>query len=198
MIKELLFASHNAGKIAEIKQMLAPFGINVKSAVDMDLPDVEETGVTFAENSLLKSQTIAKATGIPCIADDSGLCVDALNGAPGVYSARYAPNRDFEKGMDKLLSEMAKSPNKSRAAHFSCVVSLAYPDGRYELFEGRVDGHIATKKMHGEEGFGYDPLFVPEGYDCSFAQMSHETKNSMSHRGRAMQKFLAYLKTLQD
>ena len=198
MIKELLFASHNAGKIAEIKQMLAPFGINVKSALDMDLPDVEETGVTFAENSLLKSQTIAKATGIPCIADDSGLCVDALNGAPGVYSARYAPNRDFEKGMDKLLSEMAKSPNKSRAAHFSCVVSLAYPDGRYELFEGRVDGHIATKKMYGEEGFGYDPLFVPEGYDCSFAQMSHETKNSMSHRGRAMQKFLAYLKTLQD
>ncbi len=198
MIKELLFASHNAGKIAEIKQMLAPFGINVKSALDMDLPDVEETGVTFAENSLLKSQTIAKATGIPCIADDSGLCVDALNGAPGVYSARYAPNRDFEKGMDKLLSEMAQSPNKSRAAHFSCVVSLAYPDGHYELFEGRVDGHIATKKMHGEEGFGYDPLFVPEGYDCSFAQMSHEAKNSMSHRGRAMQKFLAYLKTLQD
>lgn len=198
MIKELLFASHNAGKIAEIKQMLAPFGINVKSALDMDLPDVEETGVTFAENSLLKSQTIAKATGIPCIADDSGLCVDALNGAPGVYSARYAPNRDFEKGMDKLLSEMAQSPNKSRAAHFSCVVSLAYPDGRYELFEGRVDGHIAMQKMHGEEGFGYDPLFVPDGYDCSFAQMSHETKNSMSHRGRAMQKFLAYLKTLQD
>ena len=197
-ITEILFASHNAGKIAEIKQMLAPFGINVKSALDMDLPDVEETGVTFAENSLLKSQTIAKATGIPCIADDSGLCVDALNGAPGVYSARYAPNRDFEKGMDKLLSEMAQSPNKSRAAHFSCVVSLAYPDGHYELFEGRVDGHIATKKMHGEEGFGYDPLFVPEGYDCSFAQMSHEAKNSMSHRGRAMQKFLAYLKTLQD
>lgn len=196
MIKELLFASHNAGKIAEIKQMLAPFGINVKSALDMDLPDVEETGVTFAENSLLKSQTIAKATGIPCIADDSGLCVDALNGAPGVYSARYAPNRDFEKGMDKLLSEMAQSPNKSRAAHFSCVVSLAYPDGHYELFEGRVDGHIATKKMHGEEGFGYDPLFVPEGYDCSFAQMSHEAKNSMSHRGRAMQKFVAYLQTL--
>ena len=196
MIKELLFASHNAGKIAEIKQMLAPFGINVKSALDMDLPDVEETGVTFAENSLLKSQTIAKATGIPCIADDSGLCVDALNGAPGVYSARYAPNRDCEKGMDKLLSEMAQSPNKSRAAHFSCVVSLAYPDGRYELFEGRVDGHIAIQKMHGEEGFGYDPLFVPEGYDCSFAQMSHEAKNSMSHRGRAMQKLVAYFQTL--
>ncbi len=176
--------------------MLAPFGINVKSALDMDLPDVEETGVTFAENSLLKSQTIAKATGIPCIADDSGLCVDALNGAPGVYSARYAPNRDFEKGMDKLLSEMAKSSNKSRAAHFSCVVSLAYPDGHYELFEGRVNGHIATQKMYGEQGFGYDPLFVPEGYDCSFAQMSHETKNSMSHRGRAMQKLVAYLQTL--
>lgn len=197
MIKELLFASHNAGKITEIKEMLAPFGINVKSAQDMDLPDVEETGKTFAENSLLKSQTIAKATGIPCIADDSGLCVDALNGAPGVYSARYAPDRDFEKGMDKLLAEMAQSANKSRAAHFSCVVSLAYPNGRYELFEGRVDGHIAEQKMHGNEGFGYDPLFVPEGYDCSFAQMSREAKNSMSHRGRAMQKFVAYLQKLQ-
>ena len=197
MMKEILFASHNAGKIKEIKQMLEPLGIAVKTAADMDLPDVEETGKTFAENSLIKSQTIARATGIPCIADDSGLCVDALNGAPGVYSARYAPNRDFDKGMDKLLAEMAQSGNKSRAAHFSCVVSLAYPDGRYELFEGRVDGQIAAQKMLGAEGFGYDPLFVPDGYDCSFAQMGKAEKNKISHRGRAMQKFKAYLETLQ-
>lgn len=194
--EKILFASHNAGKIAEIKNMLSPLGISVVSASDVSFPDVEETGTTFAENSLLKSQTIAKALGIPCIADDSGLCVDALDGAPGVYSARYAPNRDFDKGMDKLLSEMSASKNKSRQAHFSCVVSLAYPDGRYKLFEGRVDGKIAFEKMQGSEGFGYDPLFVPDGYDCSFAQMSSAEKNKISHRGRAMQKFKEYLLSL--
>ena len=198
MMKELVFASRNKGKITEVRDMLAPLGIMVKSALDLDLPDVEETGTTFAENSLLKSQTIAKAVGLPCIADDSGLCVDALNGAPGVYSARYAPERDFNKGMDKLLQEMAQSSNQSRSAHFSCVVSLSWPSGRYELFEGRVDGHIAANKMLGDEGFGYDPLFVPDGYDISFAQMSHKEKNKISHRGRAMEKFKAYIQTLQE
>ena len=196
ILNKILFASHNAGKIAEIKNMLAPLGISVVSAADVTFPDVEETGSTFAENSLLKSQTIAKELGIPCIADDSGLCVDALNGAPGVFSARYAPNRDFDKGIDKLLSEMKNSNNKSRKAHFSCVVSLAYPDGRYELFEGRVDGKIADEKMCGDGGFGYDPVFIPDGYDCSFAQMSKEEKNKISHRGRAMQKFKEYLMSL--
>ncbi|MBQ8670964.1 MAG: RdgB/HAM1 family non-canonical purine NTP pyrophosphatase [Alphaproteobacteria bacterium] len=193
LLKKIIFASHNAGKIAEVKEMLLPLGVEVCSADDLDLPDVEETGTTFAENSLLKSKTIAKYTGIPCIADDSGLCVDALHGAPGVYSARYAPNRDFAKGMDKLLDEIVKSGNPSRKAHFSCVVSLAYPDGKYELFEGRVDGIIAEQKMLGANGFGYDPIFIPDGYSCSFAQMSHEDKNKISHRGRAMQKFKQYL-----
>lgn len=194
-LSEVVFASHNAGKIKEIKELLQPFGINVKSALDMELPDVEETGSTFAENSLLKSQTIAELTGLPCIADDSGLCVDALNGAPGVYSARYAPNRDFDKGMEKLLAEMAQSPNKSRKAHFSCVISLAFPNGGYELFEGRVDGHIAAEK-HGNGGFGYDPLFIPDGFAKSFAQMSKDEKNQVSHRGRAVEKLKAYLKNL--
>ena len=194
-LSEVVFASHNAGKIKEIKELLQPFGINVKSALDMKLPDVEETGSTFAENSLLKSQTIAELTGLPCIADDSGLCVDALNGAPGVYSARYAPNRNFDKGMEKLLAEMAQSPNKSRKAHFSCVISLAFPNGGYELFEGRVDGHIATEKQ-GIGGFGYDPLFIPDGFAKSFAQMSKDEKNQVSHRGRAVEKLKAYLKNL--
>lgn len=194
-LSEVVFASHNAGKIKEIKELLQPFGINVKSALDMELPDVEETGSTFAENSLLKSQTIAELTGLPCIADDSGLCVDALNGAPGVYSARYAPNRDFDKGMEKLLAEMAQSPNKSRKAHFSCVISLAFPNGGYELFEGRVDGHIAAEKQ-GIGGFGYDPLFIPDGFAKSFAQMSKDEKNQVSHRGRAVEKLKAYLKNL--
>ena len=195
MLKELIFASHNKGKIKEIKELLAPLNIAVKTSDDIEIPDVEETGTTFAENSLLKSSAIAKITGIACIADDSGLCVDALNGAPGVYSARYAPNRDFNKGMDKLLTEMKESANKSRSAHFSCVISLAYPDGKYEIFEGRVDGHIAEKKQ-GNGGFGYDPLFIPDGFDKSFAELGSELKNNISHRARAMQKLLAYLKSL--
>ena len=174
-LEEIVFASHNEGKIKEIKKLLAPYGIKVKSALDMNLPDVEETGKTFEENSLLKSRTIAKLVNMPCLADDSGLCVDALNGAPGVYSARYAPNRDFDKGMEKLLAEMEKSPNKSRNAHFSCVISLAWPDGQYKVFAGQVDGKIAFHKM-GAGGFGYDPLFVPEGFTSSFAQMSQEEK----------------------
>lgn len=195
-IETIIFASHNKGKIAEIKQLLAPLKIEVKSALDMVLPDIEETGATFAENSLLKSQEIAKLLQKPCIADDSGLCVDALNGAPGVYSARYAPDRDFDKGMDKLLAEMQKSTNHSRKAHFSCVISLSCPDGNYKLFEGRVDGTIANQKMMGNDGFGYDPLFVPDGYDKSFAQMTKEEKSKISHRGRAMAQLIEYLSSL--
>ena len=195
-IEKLIFASHNGGKIAEIRQLLKPLGITVISADEMSLPDIEETGTTFAENSLLKSQTMARLTNLPCIADDSGLCVDALNGAPGIYSARYAPNRDFEQGMDKLLSEMQQSQNTTRKAHFSCVISLAYPDGEYHLFEGRTDGTIAYEKMRGNDGFGYDPLFVPDGETRSFAQMSKEEKSKISHRGRAVLQLLNYLKTL--
>lgn len=194
-LEEIVFASHNEGKIKEIKKLLAPYGIKVKSALDMNLPDVEETGKTFEENSLLKSRTIAKLVNMPCLADNSGLCVDALNGAPGVYSARYAPNRDFDKGMEKLLAEMEKSPNKSRNAHFSCVISLAWPDGQYKVFAGQVDGKIAFHKM-GAGGFGYDPLFVPEGFTSSFAQMSQEEKNKISHRGRAVEKLKDFLNNL--
>lgn len=195
-IEKLVFASHNGGKIAEMRQLLKPLGITVISADEMSLPDIEETGTTFAENSLLKSQTMARLTNLPCIADDSGLCVDALNGAPGIYSARYAPNRDFEQGMDKLLSEMQQSQNTTRKAHFSCVISLAYPDGEYHLFEGRTDGTIAYEKMRGNDGFGYDPLFVPDGETRSFAQMSKEEKSKISHRGRAVLQLLNYLETL--
>lgn len=194
-LKELIFASHNAGKIKEIREMIEPLGIELKTYKEIDIPDVEETGTTFAENSLLKSSKIAEITGIACIADDSGLCVDALNGAPGVYSARYAPDRDFDKGMEKLLAEIAKSHNLDRSAHFSCVISLAYPDGKYELFEGRINGKIAEQKQ-GTGGFGYDPIFIPEGYDKSFAELGNEIKNKISHRGRAMQKLSQYLRNL--
>ena len=193
LIKQLIFASHNSGKIKEIKKILIPFAIEILTADDLNLPDIEETGNTFAENSLLKSQTIARQYNIPCLADDSGLCVDALNGAPGVFSARYAPEHDFNKGMLKLLNELKLSQSSNHSAHFSCVISLAFPDEHYELFEGQIDGQIADHIMPGDYGFGYDPIFIPNGYNNSFAQISPEIKNKISHRGRAMQKFIAYL-----
>lgn len=194
-MKELIFASHNKGKIAEIKQILTPFGIGVKSSDEIDFPDVEETGTTFEENAVLKAVTIAKLKGVPCIADDSGLCVNALDGRPGVYSARYAPNRDFDKAMDKLLAEIADSGNKDRTAYFACVLVLAYPDGTYKSFEGRVNGSITLQKQ-GLGGFGFDPVFMPLGYDKTFAELGSEIKNTISHRGRALEKFVKYLETL--
>lgn len=194
--KEFIFASHNKGKISEIRSILSPLGIQILSGEDLCLPDVKETGTTFEENAYLKALSAAKERNIPCIADDSGLCVDAIGGRPGVYTARYAPNRDFDKGMDKLLCELAETNSDNRSAHFSCVIVLAHPDGSYKSFEGRVDGHIATQKS-GHAGFGYDPIFIPTGYDRSFAEFSSEEKNKISHRGRALQKFINYL-TNQD
>lgn len=194
---KLIFASHNEGKISEIKNMLKPLGISVLSGIDLQLPDVEETGTTFEENAYIKALAAAKQQNIPCIADDSGLCVDAIGGRPGVYSARYAPNRDFDKGMDKLLQEIAETNSDNRAAHFSCVIVLAHPDGSYKSFEGRVDGHIAQKKS-GKKGFGYDPIFIPTGYTHSFAEFDSAEKNKISHRGRALQKFINYLSELND
>lgn len=195
--KELIFASHNKGKISEIKNLLSPLGIKVLSGEDLNLPEVEETGTTFEENAYIKALAAAREKNIPCIADDSGLCVDAMGGRPGVYSARYAPNRDFDKGIEKLLNELAETNSNNRSAHFSCVIVLAYPDGAYKSFEGRVDGRIATQKS-GEMGFGYDPIFIPTGFNRSFAEFDREEKNKISHRGRALQKFINYLTTQDD
>jgi len=195
--KELIFASHNIGKISEIRDMLSPLGIKVLSGNDLDLPDVEETGKTFEENAYIKALAAAKEKNIPCIADDSGLCVDAMNGRPGVYTARYAPNRDFDKGMDKLLNELTETKSNNRAAHFSCVIVLAHPNGQYKAFEGRVDGSIATQKS-GTSGFGYDPIFIPTGFNCSFAEFDSAEKNKISHRGRALQKLIAYLSNQEN
>lgn len=189
MIKKLVFASRNNGKIKEIRQMLEPYGVEVLTALDLNLEDVEETGVTFAENAALKAVAAAKETGLPALADDSGLCVDALGGRPGVYSARYAPNRDFDKGMDMLLGELKGIPAEKRNAHFMCVLALAEPNGSCQFFEGRVNGHIAEKKS-GATGFGFDPLFIPDGYKTTFAEMSAEEKSSISHRGNAFKKFI--------
>lgn len=191
-IGKIVIASHNQGKISEIREMLVPFEIEVCSAKELNLPDVEETGTTFEENARLKAETLAKASGLPCLADDSGLCVNALSGRPGVYSARYAPDRDFNKGMNRLLTEIANSGSDDRGAHFSCVLALAYPEGGCRVFEGRVEGQIAREKS-GNGGFGYDPIFIPNGFDKTFGHFSAEEKAAVSHRGRAFAKFIEYL-----
>ena len=187
---KLVVASHNQGKIKEIKQMLAPYQVEVVAADDLKLPDVEESGKTFEENARLKAETLAKMSGFYCLGDDSGLCVNCLDGKPGVYSARYAPNRDFDKAMDMLLDEIKATGSKDRSAYFSCVLAVAKPNGRTKVFEGRVNGTIAEEKS-GSNGFGYDPIFIPEGYSKSFANFTNEEKNAISHRGRAFQKMIA-------
>lgn len=191
-IEKIVVASHNQGKINEIKTMLEPFHIAVVSAGELDLPDVEETGTTFEENSRLKAETLSKLSGLPCLADDSGLCVHALGNRPGVFSARYAPNRDFAKGMEMLLGELAASGSSDRSAHFSCVLALAVPGNETKIFEGRVDGTITTEPQ-GTAGFGYDPIFKPEGYNVTFGNFDGAEKNKISHRGRAFGKFKAFL-----
>ena len=189
MLKELIIASHNQGKIEEFRQLLSPYGVTVYAATDLNLPDVEETGTTFHENATLKAETLSKLSGKACLADDSGLCVDALNGRPGVYSARYAPNRDFSKGMDMLIDELKNTDSSDWAAHFSCVLALSEPGKETKFFEGRVDGHISPNHR-GEGGFGFDPIFVPEGFEKTFAEMTAEQKAGISHRGRAVALFL--------
>ncbi|MDD4555987.1 MAG: XTP/dITP diphosphatase [Alphaproteobacteria bacterium] len=190
----IIVASHNLGKIKEIKKILEPLGVEVESAAELHLGDVEETGTTFEENARLKSEHFAKETGFWSLADDSGLCVKALNGRPGVYSARYAPNRDFDKGMDMLLEELSQAESKDRSAAFVCVLALTSPNGKTKIFEGKVEGKIAESKK-GKDGFGFDALFVPENLSQTFAEISQEEKNKMSHRGRALQKLIEYIKT---
>ncbi len=191
--QKIVFASRNKGKITEIREMLAPFNIEVLSALDLNLPDVEETGATFEENAKIKALSATRATGLVALGDDSGLCVNALNGRPGVYSARYAPQRNFELGMQKLLDDIAQSGSDDRSAYFACTLVLAFPNGQTQTFEGRVDG-IIGQSPRGSGGFGYDPLFLPLGQDKSFAELSADYKNKTSHRARAMAKFLDYLR----
>ena len=191
-INKLVVASHNIGKINEIKTLLAPLKIEVQSAAELHLTDIEETGKTFEENAKLKANTISLKCGLPCLADDSGLCVDALGGRPGIYSARYAPNRDFKKGMEMFLKEITDSGSKNRKAHFSCFMALANPNQKTKIFEGRINGTIAEKPQ-GSGGFGYDPIFIPEGYDKTFAELGDDIKNKISHRSRALEKLIKEL-----
>ncbi len=185
----LVIASHNAGKVREIADLLAPFGIKVISAADLNLPEPEETGETFVENALLKAHAAARAANLPALADDSGLVVNALSGAPGVYSARWAgPGKDFMVAMEKVEELLRGS--EDRSAMFICALALAWPDGHAEVFEGFVEGEI-TWPPRGDKGFGYDPVFTADGEDITFAEMDPPQKHAMSHRADAFNKLVS-------
>ena len=188
---KLVIASHNQGKVREILDMLAPYGIEPVSAADLDLPEPDETGTTFLANAELKALQAADLTGLPSLADDSGLCVDALGGDPGIFSARWAgETKDFKVAMQRVNDAIeATGPEASRAAHFICVLALAWPDGHVEWFEGRVDGTLVWPPR-GTGGFGYNPIFVPEGSDQTFAEMP-DAKKAISHRAMAFERMMA-------
>ena len=192
----LVIASHNLGKVSEIRDLLSPFGIEPVSAGELGLPEPEETGTTFVENALLKARVSAAGSGLVALADDSGLCVDALGGAPGVYTADWAerqpyeggPGRDWYMAMGKVEGKLAEiGMDADRSAHFICVLALAWPDGEIAVFEGRVSGHLIWPPR-GKLGFGYDPVFVPHGADQSFAGIAPEEKHAISHRADAFAK----------
>jgi XTP/dITP diphosphohydrolase len=194
----VVIATHNPGKLAEMRDLLAPFGISAQSAGELELAEPNETGTTFAENARIKAMAAAKASSRTAFADDSGLVLDALDGEPGIHSARWAgPNKDFRFAMNRiqtlLIERGAKSPEQRRA-HFVAALCLAWPDGHVEEFEGRVDG-VAVWPPRGDAGFGYDPLFMPFGHERTFGQMSAQEKHGLppngqglSHRARAFVK----------
>lgn len=181
----LLLASHNAGKVAELADLLNPFGIECIGAGDLQLGEPEETGATFLENATIKAQAAAREGARVALGDDSGLEVDALDGAPGIFSARWAgANKDFDAAMKRILDALEQSKDGARTARFVCALVLAWPDGHCEAFEGTVEGEI-TDRPYGDAGFGYDPIFRPLGHRCSFAEMETSQKQTLSHRARA-------------
>jgi XTP/dITP diphosphohydrolase len=186
----LLIATHNKGKLEEMEALLVPFGITVSGAADHDLPEPEETGTTFVENARIKAHAAAKATGLPALSDDSGIEIDALDGAPGVYTADWAetPNgRDFVMAMQKTHDLLeAKGAPHPRTARFCCTLVLAWPDGHDEVFPGVMEGQVVWP-MRGDQGHGYDPIFQPAGYDITFGEMDRWEKNKISHRAKAVE-----------
>ena len=184
---ELVVASHNEGKVREIGELLEPYGLKVLGAGALGIPEPEETGTTFSENAKLKAEAAMRASGRPALADDSGLCVAALDGAPGIYSARWAgEKKDFRLAMKRVEEKMGGSPDKR--AFFVCALALAAPGAETEIFEGRVYGALDFPPR-GDRGFGYDPIFVPEGQRFTFGEMDPKTKHAISHRARAFEKF---------
>ena len=189
----LVVASHNPGKVREIGALLAPLGVDAISAAELDLPEPEETETTFAGNAALKAVAAAKASGLPSLADDSGLEVFALDGAPGVYSARWGgATRDFNMAMTRVWRELTEKGAADLSARFVCVLALAQPDGAVQTFEGEARGHVVWP-MRGAMGFGYDPIFVPDGHTQTFGEMTAEEKLPLTHRPRAFEKLLAAL-----
>ena len=186
---KLVVASHNAGKVREIRELLAPFAVYVVSAGELKLAEPDETGDTFIANAELKAQAAASAANLPALADDSGLSIDALGGAPGIYSARWAGlSKDFSEAMRRVEREMADKAN--RRARFICALSLAWPDGHCETFEGSIAGELRFPPS-GAKGFGYDPIFVANGHSITFAEMEPQAKHAISHRANAFRQLVA-------
>ena len=191
--EKLVLATHNKGKLEEMKHLLAPFGVTVVSAGEMGLPEPEETEDTFVGNARIKAHAAATATGLPALSDDSGITIDALNGAPGVYTADWAETengRDFMMAMTRSHNELeAVNAPFPRTAQFRCTLVLAWPDGHDDVFEGVMPGQLIWP-IRGENGFGYDPMFQPDGLDVTCAQMLPADKHKISHRGQAVAKFV--------
>jgi XTP/dITP diphosphohydrolase len=190
----LVVASHNPGKLREIADLVGPYGLGVVSAGELDLPEPEETEQTFAGNARLKALSAAKASGLPALSDDSGLEVDILQGRPGIYSARWAgPDKDFGVAMHRLAEEVEAAGGWVRTgprANFTCALCLAWPDGEAHIFEGRVFGRLVWPPR-GNRGFGYDPMFLPDGECLTFGEMEPASKHAISHRARAFAHFAA-------
>lgn len=190
----LVVASHNAGKVREIAALLAPLGVEAVSAAVLGLPEPDETETTFSGNAALKARAAAEASGLPALADDSGLEVFGLGGDPGVYSARWAgPTKDFGAAMQRVADALDAGKAEDRGARFVCALALAEPGGRVDVFEGEARGRIVWPPR-GDKGFGYDPIFEPEGHARTFGEMSHDEKLPLTHRARAFEKLLAALR----
>ena len=198
MSVQLVLATRNAKKLAELDRLLASAGLDVEilgSDAFSDLPEIEETGSTFAENSLIKARAVAAHTGLIAIADDSGLCVDALDGQPGIYSARWAGSgATDESNLDLVLEQIRDVERAQRTAHFACAAALVLPSGQEYVVQGQVNGVLLTQRR-GAGGFGYDPIFLPDGFDITTAEMTSDQKDAISHRGQAMR---ALVPLIQD
>ena len=192
---QVVLATHNPHKVGELRRILAP-KLPALEVLAYDGPEPIENGVTFAENALIKARAAAAHTGLPAIADDSGICVDVLGGSPGIFSARWAgPARDSDENLRLLLSQLGDVPDEHRGAHFTCVAALALPDGTEWHVTGEWPGHI-LQEASGEGGFGYDPIFLPDGYAISAAELTPNVKNEQSHRARAFDHLIPVLETL--
>ena len=188
--RALVLATHNPGKVREIEELLAPFGLAVTAVGNLGLPEPDETGATFVVNARIKALASALASGTPALADDSGLVVGALGGDPGIYSARWAgPHRDFATAMARVQQALVAARNPDRRAYFTAALALAWPDGHVEAFEGYVHGTLVWPPR-GTRGFGYDPMFVPDGYSQTFGELDPRHKHSISHRAEAFRKLV--------